>query len=73
MTSVADQSRRRTTEMVMRLPVDARIALALSLGQDDLDLFVRTSGLDRGEALKQLRSQRARGRTVYSASADLSR
>lgn len=68
--SVADELRVRTTQAVLSLPVDARIALALSLGDADLDLYVRASGLDRATALAHLRSQRARGRVVRSRSAD---
>jgi hypothetical protein len=34
----------------------------LALGDDDLDLFVRASGLDRAEALRRLRAGRRRGR-----------
>jgi hypothetical protein len=40
----------------------ARIELALALGDDDLDLFVRTSGLERGEARRRLIAQRQIGR-----------
>ena len=50
MRSVADDLRRRTMAHVLDLTPAARIELALSLGDDDLDLFVRTSGLDRDEA-----------------------
>jgi hypothetical protein len=38
------------------------VELALSLGDDDLDLFMRVSGLDRDEARRRLRAQRQRGR-----------
>jgi hypothetical protein len=41
MTSVADDLRARTIARVLALPVHARIALALSLGDDDLDVFVK--------------------------------
>jgi hypothetical protein len=61
--SVADSLRTRTREQVLQLPVAARIALALSLGDQDLDLFSRSSGLDQAEALRRLRNQRAQGRT----------
>lgn len=70
MKSVADDLRAQTTEAVLRLPLQARIALALSLGDADLDLYVRTSGLDRATALAQLRAQRSRDRASYSRSAD---
>jgi hypothetical protein len=73
MRSVADTLRDRTSEAVMRLAVPDRIALALALGDADLDLYVSASGLTRGEALARLRAQRARGRTISSWSADLAR
>ena len=62
MRSVADELRRRTFAHVLDLTPAARIALALSLGDDDLDLFVRTSGLDRDEARRRLIAQRQIGR-----------
>ena len=51
------------------MTVHARIALALSLGDEDLDLFMRTSGLPRQRALRTLREQRARGRRILSVCA----
>lgn len=62
MRSVADELRRRTIAQILDLTPAARIELALSLGDDDLDLFVRTSGLDRDEAHRRLRAQRQVGR-----------
>lgn len=70
MKSVADDLRVRTSEAVRQRPLKARMALALSLGDADLDLFVRSSGLDRATALTRLRAQRARDRAHYSRSAD---
>ncbi len=70
MKSVADELRLRTAEAVLRMPVAERIALALSLGDQDLELYMGANGLERTEALKRLRAQRARGRIVYSAAAD---
>jgi hypothetical protein len=62
MRSVADELRGRTIAHVLGLTPAARIALALSLGDVDLDLFVRTSGLDRDEARRRLSAQRQTGR-----------
>jgi hypothetical protein len=62
MRSVADELRRRTIARVLDLTLAARIELALSLGDDDLDLFVRTSGLGRDEARRRLEAQRQIGR-----------
>ena len=63
MQSVADSLRRDTRERVLTLSIAERIALALSLGDDDLALYMRASGKDREAALQDLRAQRARGRT----------
>ncbi len=49
------------------MPVPERIALALALGDDDLALFVRSSGLDRADALRRLRARRAQGRSPSDA------
>lgn len=62
MRSVADDLRRSTAARVLELPIAARIALALSLGDDDLALFARTSGLAPDAARLRLRAQRSRGR-----------
>jgi hypothetical protein len=62
MPSVADELRARTSERVLALPVAARIALALALGDDDLDLFLRRRGLDRAAGLRRLRATRQHGR-----------
>ncbi len=69
MKSVADELRKETAASVLRMPVADRIALALSLGDDDLSLYMRAAGLGRDEALMQLRQQRARGRAVRSHAA----
>jgi len=62
MRSVADDLRASTRARVLTLPVRERVQLALTLGDDDLALFVRSSGLDRPEALRRLRARRATGR-----------
>lgn len=69
MKSVADKLRNETAAKVRRMTAADRIALALSLGDDDLLLYMRTAGLNRDEALTRLRAQRARGRTVRSHAA----
>ena len=66
MRSVANDLRALTLARVLALPVDARIALALSLGDDDLDRFVQSSGLERKKALDRLRAQRQHGRRPSS-------
>lgn len=69
MASVADQFRRDTAALVARLSVQERIALALSLGDDDLALYVRTSGTERDTAVSELQARHARGRTPSRAAA----
>jgi hypothetical protein len=63
MPSAADALRRDTITRVLQKSVAERIALALSLGDDDLEMFVRASGLEPDEARRRLRARRARGRT----------
>jgi hypothetical protein len=70
MRSVADALRARTIAQVLAMSPGERIALALSLGDDDLELFVRTSGLERAEALERLRARRRHGRTPSRAAGD---
>jgi hypothetical protein len=69
MRSIADALRARTMAQVLAMSPRARIVVALTLGDDDLALFVRASGLDRAEALKRLRAGRRIGRAP-SRSAD---
>lgn len=69
MHSVADDLRVRTLARVLAMPATERIRLALALGDDDLNLFVRASGLGRSEALARLRARRAHGRRVTSGAA----
>jgi len=71
--SVADDLRERTRLQVLAMSPSARIALALSLGDQDLELFMRTSRLARAEALRRLCAQRANGRRHHSAAANPSR
>jgi len=67
MRSVADEFRGGNVERVLPLPVSERIALALSLGDEDLDLYVRASGLTPAAALLRLRAGRAHGRRPSGA------
>jgi len=68
MASVAHDLRRRTRDQVLALSPKARIELAFALGEQDLDLFMRATGLDRDAARRRLRSARYRGRTPSVAS-----
>ena len=63
MHSVADELRRDTAVRLAQLSVQERIELPLSLGDADLDLYIRASGKNYDQALRDLRAQRARLRT----------
>lgn len=69
MSSVADYVRERTTAAVLALSPEERIELAFTLGEADLELFVRASGLSRESALAQLRAARRTGRLPSQAAA----
>jgi hypothetical protein len=60
--SVADELRQRDREEVRKLSPEERIALALELGERDLEIFCRFQGLDRKEALRLLERRRQAGR-----------
>lgn len=67
MVSVADEVRRRTIDQVLALSPEARLDLAFALGEQDLELFMRATGLGRDAALGCLRASRQRGRTPSAA------
>jgi hypothetical protein len=67
MRSVADDLRRRTVAHVLELTPMARIELALSLGDDDLESFARVNGLEYDEARRRLCAQRQIGRAASVA------
>jgi len=60
--SIAGALRTDTHRRVLEMPIRDRIALALSLGDDDLGRFMRASGLDETDARRRLTAQRQRGR-----------
>ena len=66
MKSVADDLREELQKEVLRLPFQARIALALQLGERGLEIFGQASGLDREAAIRELQRQRQAGRTLRS-------
>jgi hypothetical protein len=69
MRSVADGLRRDTVERVLAMTVAERIALALSLGDADVDQYVRATGGPPQEARRQLTARRHDGRTPSRAAA----
>ena len=62
MTSVAHLLRQSALEQVLQLSPAERIALALRLGDADLNLLCRYRGLDLDEAQRLLERQRQVGR-----------
>lgn len=62
MRSVAEQLREEQREEVRRMTVSERLALALRLGDDDLELFSRARSIDRESGIALLRRGRQNGR-----------
>ena len=62
MRSVADQLRLEPQALVLDMPVMARIALALRLGDEDASLFATHANIDEDEAGARLLARRAHGR-----------
>ena len=69
MRSVADTLRGRTADRIRAMDVRERIALALRLGDEDVERFAQSRGLDPADARRQLARSRRRGRAA-SQSAD---
>jgi hypothetical protein len=63
MRSVADDLRRADREAAARLSPGQRIALALALGDADLDALQHARGIDRADAIRVFERQRQVGRT----------
>lgn len=62
MRSVADDLRREQRARELRMTPAERVALALRLGEEELRMFCSARGLDRAEALRQLRDRRQAAR-----------
>lgn len=62
MRSVADDLRQQDREAVLKLSPQERIALALQLGERDLEILCRTQGLDRETAIRLIQRRRQAGR-----------
>ena len=62
MRSVADDLRAEDRARVMRMTPAERVALALALGERDLELFRAAHGLTREDAMRLLDRQRQVGR-----------
>lgn len=64
MRSVADDLRREDRDALMQLSASARVALALSLGERDLEAFAKAQRprLSRAEAVRVIERQRQVGR-----------
>lgn len=62
MKSVADELARQTAEAVKKLSPGERIALALRLGDQAVEVFAAAKGIDRAEARRILRRNSQIGR-----------
>ena len=70
MKSVADQSLEETLEAVLQMSASQRIALALRLGEQAIDLYASANRVGRDEARRALRRNNQLGRR-YSAAASI--
>ncbi len=59
---MADTLRKADREAVARLSGEERIALALALGDADVEALMHARGIDRGAAMRLIRLQRQAGR-----------
>jgi hypothetical protein len=66
MRSVADDLRGEQRAAERRMTPQQRVALALRLGEEGLRVYCAASGLDRAEALRQVRDRRQAGRRQRS-------
>ncbi len=62
MTSLANTLREEQLEEMRRMATSERLALALRLGDDDLELFSSARNIDRQKAAARLRQGRQLGR-----------
>jgi hypothetical protein len=62
MSSVADRLRHDDAEAMARLTASERLALALALGEADVDAYCRSHGVERQSAIRVFERQRQRGR-----------
>jgi hypothetical protein len=70
---VSDTLRVRTVARVLEMSLPERVALALSLGDQDRDLFARVNGIDPCEAVRRLRARRSHGRLPSVAAEPVAR
>ena len=66
MESVVDDHREEDRRAQAAMTVSERVALALDLGDQDLEIFRRAHGLSEDEAFLQLRRHRQAGRVPCS-------
>jgi len=66
MESVVDDHREEDRRAQAAMTVSERVALALDLGDQDLEIFRRAHGLSEDEAFRQLRHHRQAGRVPCS-------
>ena len=66
MESVVDDHREEDRRAQAAMTVSERVALALDLGDQDLEIFRRAHGLSEDEAFRQLSRHRQAGRVPCS-------
>jgi hypothetical protein len=66
MKSVVQDHREEDRRALAEMTAAERVALALELGDQDLEIFRRAHGLTKDEALRELRRRRQVGRTSCS-------
>jgi hypothetical protein len=67
MPSVADDLRRDTRARVLAMTVAERIALSLTLGDEDVERYARAAGVPADRARRQLQSGHGAGRPLSRA------
>jgi hypothetical protein len=69
MKSVADQSHDDTVQAVLRMSASERVALALRLGEQAVDLYASANRVGRDESRRALRRNNQLGRRHSAAAA----
>ncbi|HUJ13877.1 MAG TPA: hypothetical protein VL284_08835 [Thermoanaerobaculia bacterium] len=59
---VAEELRREQTEDIRAMSIEERIALALELGERDLQLYIALNEVDRETAVRAIRREHRNGR-----------
>ena len=71
MHSVADDLRDRLRNEIRLLSIEERLEQAYRLGEEGLEMFQQSNGLDRETAIRLLQRRRQAGRTPSRCMSDL--